>query len=651
MTDTRRDYHVQDLQAMTKDLIWALPKGGLRLTFDDGETLVVPTYSTIRSWYMWRLFSMWPGAKITKRHHLLYSSESKSTHVKLMDKVFKDVVMGHFPNFLEGEANDQIWTIARIITEVTNELYNDTLSMLGSHVTGLDLEDLLELQTDPKVVQAKKDFDDGKITAEEEHNIIFGHITGEDTPYPHNNIVRDIQAGALNKLQSQQVIGSRAYHPDIDGESCEYPIIPGYGDGITSLYDRLYESRGAAISVYMTSGPLEDSEYNNRVCQQLCAVISGIEYGDCGGQFTVPWLVGETDLESLIGKVYQPAKGKYKMIKADDTHLVGQTINVRSITTCSNDDPSKPCSVCLGWNSVVTPPKANPGHMLAVKPLGDLSQTIMSFKHVIASTKNELLSIDGENNRFLAESRENPFYIHMTREMINGKFALRLKQADVKYINNIVDADDMDAVDTEMISALTYTQFVEYDKMGNIINSWEVPVSLGGRGSPITTYFLEYMRTTGWDVIGDSIEIDIKDWDYTLPIIKTRRVGEDLMALLVDVTNFLLSPNTRAHNRAIDFNAPGPAIRALMGIFKSKFNVNFSQVEVFVRALMCKGETSFALPKGGEPFRFDKQHRIIQSRGIGGAFAYEGIPELLKKPSTYTRFEDNIPGTGLDFFV
>ncbi|QAX96036.1 hypothetical protein [Vibrio phage vB_VmeM-Yong XC32] len=647
----RVDYHVREILAMPKNEIWALPDGGLRLTFDDGQTVVVPTRTTILSSYYWKMFAEWPGADITLDHHINRAIITEGTHVKIGGKVFWDVFFGHHPNYLCGEGAKAIWTMSRRLVEIGNEMFNDTTNMLGEYVVSLDIEDVVDILNFEAVVNAKQDYRDGKATVEDTHDRVFGAIVDPESPLRNTAVAEGMANGLLNRRQATQVIGPRAFVPDINGESCPVPIYEGYADGLHTLYDHFRESRAASISLYMQSGPLEMSEYNNRMCQFLCGVIRGIHYGDCGGKVTIPWKVEEGDPKLLKGKVYMDDNDKPVVIWGNEDDLVGKTIRLRSITTCSHGDPTRPCSVCVGLNAITTPPGTNLGHHLSTEPLARISQTILSTKHVLASTKSVHLDINENNARFLRLKKDDQFVVMLNKEVTEGKFAIRIPQIQVGCINDVLSADDVMQLSPERISKLENVQIISYNRAGSIQDILDVDLSIGGKGSPLTIDFLAYMKEEQWEVVGQSIEVSLTNWDYTRPFIKTPRRGEDIMEILRITTQFLESPNAPGAVRAVDYEHVGPACRALLDGMSSKIAVNFTHVEVFVRALMASGDTSYALPVGGEAFRFIRLKEAIQKRGLGAALAFERIRDLIQDPATYLRHKDDLPGHELDHMV
>lgn len=643
-------YHVRDILAMPKNERWAIPDTDtIMLTFDDGEQVEVATRPTIISSYYWELPNAFPGLRLTKDHHFLDEDYGKSSHLKMATRVFWDTFMAANKAWLCGEAQHVMWDMTRMIWDIGNEIYNDTVSMLGSYAMTMDLDDLLDVILQPDVVRLKQEYREGKISIDEEHKQIFTAVRGDEN-LSGNAFNCGFRADLSKPRSFYQSIGSRAFVPDINGVTSETPIYDGYGDGLKSTYDRLVESRSASIALYMQSGPLEASEYNNRMSQLMTMVVQQVHYGDCGGAHAIEWKVEEGDLPHLVGKCHM-VDGQPRVIFGDETDLVGTTIKLRSMMTCDNHDPAHPCSVCVGINALTAPPRTNLGYYLSTEPLARISQTILSIKHLLASTTLSKLEIKGEDNHWLRVSDETDQFTHLTKEVLTHPTAVRFGKEATPYLNDILAVDDVYDLSLETLSSLDSIQIVLMDNKRLVRSTHTIPTTVAGKGSQLTYAFLEYMKQVGWEPVGESYEVNLENWNVDEPFLSIPRRGEDIMEVLSIATDFLHSPTGAKYPRAIDYKKPGPAARAFLYGLREKIFVNFSHVEIFVKALMARGDTSYALPVGGEPFRFLRMKDAIKNRGAGAAMAFEDQKAVLSDPATYLRFKDEINGTQLDAYV
>lgn len=653
MTNKNRNYTASAIARLTKQEVWALPDGGLYVTYDDGVCRKVKTRATIYSWYYWKMFNEY-GGQILPQHHVdpdpmtIDTPYTDSSHMDLASMVFWDCFFSNPDNKMSYNGQEQLWHMSRRIYQITNELYNDNILKLSSHVDTISLDSVMEILSLPAVMEAKRRHADREITVQEAHDIVYGTMTDSAGKLEYNDLPNGCRAKQMDRRQITQLIGPRGNIPDINGVAFNTPIDTGYVDGFDNTYDRYIEGRTASIALYMASGPLEASEYFSRQNQLACGVLSGVSYNDCGGKHTVPWKVRKNDLKYIEGK-YHMVDGKPVLLKGDEKHLIGTTIQIRSICTCSSNDPSKPCAICLGFNAYVIPPGANLGHHLSIEPLSRISQTILSTKHVLSSTKSTYIEINGDDCAFIQYGEESNHHLRFTDEVGNGQWLLRIAIGDAMFLNDVHAVEDIDTLTPGRLSSCTEVELVKLDKNGNVSVVHTITTSVGGKGSPLSKEMLVFLKDNPWTIEADQIEIDLTEWDVTKPFIVSPRRGDDMMSILNITMRFLHCPVKERKSRIIDYATPGAAMMELLDLLSSKIHVNLSHVEVFIRSLMVReGDAGYGLPIAGEPFYFCPLKEVISRRSIGASFAFEGQEHLITSPASYLRLHTDIPGSPLD---
>ncbi|CAH0448047.1 RNA polymerase beta subunit [Vibrio phage vB_VpaM_sm033] len=654
----RRDYTIDELIAMTKEEMWSLPEGGLRVTFSDGVIKDRTNVFKI-NWYFWQLFKF-GGLKGVSTAHFMGGEDfnfNGGIPSKELSKIFWEVFVRKCGGFFPGQGLDLVWDMSRRTYQIINELYNDSIFKMGEHVSTLSLVDLIQVLDDPEVIDAKAKWAAGEMDVDSAHNVTWGRLTSKDEQYKFNELARGCRTSIFNRRQTNQTIGPRANIPEINGEAHRTPIAPGYIEGLDKQYDRIIESCTASIAYFMAKAPLEASEYNNRMAQFMTSVIRGIDHTDCCSDKTIPWRVRDAkDLEILTGKFHM-VDGKYQMIFGYEEHLIGELIQVRSFTTCKSKDPQYPCAICVGWNAWTTPPGSVLGHHLSIEPLSRISQTILSTKHVIASTKPLYLSIAPENQLRVRLDMENPHNVIFNREPKADKIFFRFARDEAIFLNDILNIEEIQDIIPTRISSLTNIQVLAHMPKKATPTVYNVDVSLGGFGSPLSKEFLTFLRhqfdnESSWDIVGTNIEVDVTEWDFGQPVVVTPKRGADIMSVLYTFQDFVNSPSKANAVRAADFDAPGPAIEALLYGLDKYIDVNFAHAEVFVRALMsgvdAAGYLTYELPRGGEPFKFGSMKDIIHNRSESTNLAFEGHVRHITSPGTYLKDDFNIPSASMD---
>lgn len=646
MTQVNRDYHIRDIMALTIPERLELPDGGLRLTFDDNTVEVFKTRSTIISSMYWDLVTLYPGLTIKPIHHQGNDHYTSGSHNKLASLVFWHTY------FASGEPTQQkVWDMTKDLYQSVNNVYNIYAKELLPWVSTMSLDDMMDIFFHPITIEAKKRFEDGLITITECHDIIYTLMTSDREELKYNQVRCACVAGLLSQRQIKQMIGPRGAIPDVNGETFEHPVLPGYIEGLSTFYDSFTETRTASIALYATSSPLEASEYNNRQCQLACSVVRNITYGnesDCGGSHYLNIPVDETLLPMLAGKYMIQDNGSLRMIIGNEKSLLGKIVKVRSLTRCSNENPQSMCLTCVGQNGLTVPPGTNAGHHLSIEPQDKISQTILSTKHVIASAVALALLMDkGNRSRFLLQDEDDKFNIRLKDTGKHQK--IRIHKDNVMFINDVFTADDITDLSINAISDVSELQIcIVNDETGDIATIERVSLEVAGKGSPLAHAFLKYLKDNRWQIVGKYIEIDMIDWNYDEVVVRTNPISEDIMALFNAFKTFLHAPKDSLEPRITDYRNVEDAIVALARILSTKLKVNFTHLEVFIRPLMCKGDTGYMLPRPDEAFRFVPIKEALQHRGMGNALGYQEQAQLLTDPEVYNRAMYEIPSTPLD---
>ncbi|AXH70825.1 RNA polymerase beta prime subunit [Vibrio phage BONAISHI] len=650
-----RDFTAWEIANMPRAQVAALPRGGLRVTFRDGKVIKCKTEAVKESWFYWRVFAENGLDLITSIHFIGNEGYNTGTHKKMCSLLHWAVFMGKYPDLQPGQGIQDFWDLSRRIYFIGNEVFNSSTHGDTAYMKSLDLMDLVEITEHPVVVEAKQKFRDGEISVDECNDQVWFLLLSDDPDMQHNPVAQYARAGIYNRRQIVQMCGVRANIPDTNGEAFGTHIDVSYVEGLSSNFDRTIESRTASIAYANAKGPLEDSQYNNRQCQLMGSVITGIYHGDCKSNKPLAFAVNnKADLDFITGKYIITEKGYY-LVRGHEENLIGTEVKYRSITTCDHKDTSSPCAVCMGIAAWTTPPGTSPGHHLMIEALAKIAQNLLSTKHVISSTTCLYVNETGTNAGWLKLDPDNKQMVYLDPNLRQNKYTMKLRVAkeEAMFITDVDNIDNIDDLDNTRISFVSIAQMILYDERGRARQTHDLDFTVSNAGCPLSHEFLRYAKKKGWDISGNSYEFDMSDWNYDEPIMVTPRRGEDMMAILVNVRDFLDSVNKVGTVRAADFDNPGPAIRSLYEIMQNgKIHVNMINVEVFIRALMSRldenGDPTFELPRGSEPFTFIRKKDAIKFRSIGPALGFEGQDSILGNPKTYQRKNLKIPAANID---
>jgi len=627
----------------------ALPDGTwIYVDFSNGALVKSVKSAITLSWYFWDMHRRYPGSEIKPTHMVQAKAFEKGAELDLSAVLFWDIYYGchqYHSARTEEERDLLVWEMSEALYETINTVYNMTVSKLARYLTTVSLKDVYELLHHPTILAAKQQcyeaMDNPGSDIGEVMRNSFNQITktakGDDPMLRDNMIAKMTRAGVLDTRQLLQIIGPRGFVTATDGSTYKEPIRPGYADGLSEIHESMTESRTGSLSLYMNEGALEKSEYFNRQMQLLTSVIAKVVGDDCGTIDTIPCLIGENELKSYGGK-FHIVDGVTKEIDITDTSLINTIVHVRSITLCKNHDPTTMCKKCFGMMYKVMPPGTNIGHALITKPLSDISQNMLSTKHIVSSVMSLYLSLGGVYLEWFKYGPDNKSSI-VFKKNNNHKYLLRFAVEEAPGLSWVTACDDPSSFSPQRISCVTAIHLAEMGNDGQAKSGWTTfPTIVGSKGSALSTEVLLCIRRNGLKVIGGQIEV-ILDNFADKEIIITPRRNENILLYLNQIRHFVFGADKKGDTGdcIVSYTNVGKAIAALKRIFDEKISVNFIHSEIVVKACMTVDpqKRNFNLPIGGQPFVFSNAKSILANRSLGAALAYQGQRDLLKRPASY----------------
>ena len=628
-----KTYKAEELVALSLKDMEALPDGALDIKFTD-KTIRTTKRRTLISWFLWRLHRDFPNTTLNSQHHIGNKQIVKGFEQKIGAMIFWDI----YESFVDPH-KELVWDMSRVFYQICNALHNYTVSDLGEYITSVDIFDIHALITDPVIADVRAKMRSHEIPYSEGYKIIIKEIQSPKPSFRFNGVCQMARPGLLSTKQLTQFIGSRGYTFATSGDLFPEGIDQAYMDGLSTAYDSMTESRSASRSLYMNDDPLKDSEYLNRQMQLLCASISKVKHKDCGTKHALPWFVTKEDLESLTGK-YHMVDGKPVLIRGTEKELIGTLIQLRSITLCENHDTTTTCQTCLGITHRVIPKRTNLGHFLTIDPLSQISQLMLSTKHVETSEGALKLNLENKAGKWLKLLPADPTRVLVRRTAGNGNFIIKIAESEITGLNIVRNCDNVEGLAPQRISKITEMAMAQADIEGKqkgdfVLFSTEV----GGEGSALSTAVLKQIKS-GNVVLEDGFVIIPLTNMLAETLIITPRRGEDMISYQRTVKRFIFSSDSDAvkGDCLVAHNNPGQAVAALKRLFDEKIKTNFVHSEIFVRASMTVNGygKDYRLPVGGEPFTFMPAAAIIANRATAPALAFQGQGRYLHNPATYT---------------
>lgn len=629
----------------TDVMAWDIPPGQHQVKFAD-KTVKMTREKLIYSRFYWHLHRV-VGSRSIPSTHALLGDYRADTHIKLGAVVF----MGVFNSLPQPPKPGVIWELSREFLEIGSAICNMVSAQLGAYVTSACLYDAVAILEDPRVKEAKESYRAAvpdknyslpqsaiKEEMEKVYSVVRHVLYSDDAGNLLGNGIRKLcRTGQVSQGQMLQLIGPRGFVPDVDGWVFQYPIDNGYLEGLDKLVDAAMESRSSSRSLLMQDDPLQQSEYFNRRMQLLCSVIHSVVGDSCTGYVTDNYYVNEGESEMLKGS-YHMVDGQPVMIWDDHADLVGQFIQLRTISGCNNEDPQTVCKTCLGWTHNVIPPGTNVGHAICTILCAIITQLLLSNKHFEGSALAATLDMTALANKWLRKDKNNTSILYLRREMKSRKPVLMVPVDYARQINQILSVD-VDQLPVSRITSCPMAFLHTRDRQGNIQHPGDqIDLSVAGAGSYLSMDTLEYMKAHGWEQNGKFIQVNLERWDYSKPLFMTPRTSDNVHLFLKIIKNFIMPPKNigiLAHRSRVQ------ALNEFTDLLSKRLKFNIVCAQIFIRACMLKidehGETTYDLPRAADDFVYGSASSILLNRTLAGMLAYQEQSRCMSNPDWYLR--------------
>lgn len=649
-------YHVKALLAMTEDQIDQLPQFHT-VIFDDGESFQTSRNETLYSWYFWELFRPYPKSRILAKHHvktvLKGEALNTDTHSKLCSAIFRSIVEDE-GLFLPVQKEPLLAAIYRVISSTMSKISLRS----EENVTSIDILDFIQIAKHPAIealrIETYKDPRKIKYAYEETMKIIHS-----EPSLFNNGLAKAVRAKMVKTNQVTQCVVFRGYATEVDGAIFSKPIWSNYTFGNTSFYDFVADSRTAAKSHYYSDTALKDSEYMARKFQLFSTVVEHIDYKDCGSTKHELWTVqGERrdssgtviypgDLPFLIGKYYlEEGHPGYKCIEGNEKHLIGKKIQFRSVMYCNCENQHNVCHVCVGKLSENISRFANLGHLGSVSTTKDLTQNILSIKHVNTSSTVQKILLAEHEARFMNVGGDgSAFYLNESLGAVSPRLVINREEAV-----GLVDLETTDDVDRISLARVSEIRKIKLETVsGGRDFSVVLDVQQKGKPSMMSREMLCYLKLHGWKMNEQNdFVFDMKEWDFSWPLFVMPN-KEDSFVDLANAVDVLVRSSQKMLQKRLIKDAAAVLLQELFELVNSKLQINILSFEIIVYALMVESVSSYAMARGAKEPVLGVAELLTKYRSLGTALAYQSQDDTLTDPFNF--FQGKRPDNAMDVFL
>jgi len=623
-------YNARDLMALTKDELWALPEEHHTVVFDDG-VVTTHTRATITSAYFWGLLKDYPEVPVTRNFHMQDATFSSGLMLDILNRILW-TVYDHYAGAVHSEV------LAQKVFNVNNEFYNDFTTRISEYVAGMSMFDILEVMYHPDIKAANDKVDASQHSIENECYPAIKNALLNAPSLRQSALAKACRSGTVKMGQVLQSVGPRGFLTDINSDIFPEPIMTGYIEGINGLYETTIESRSGSKSLLYNKELLRTTEYFNRKTQLIAEYVQQLHAGDCG----TPHLVDMPILRELLpyyeGKYYMN-EGKLTAMRGDEEHLIGTVVKMRSVLGCVHPDPTGLCEVCYGELGKSIPLGTNLGQVSAVSMGDKITSSVLSTKHSEATSTVEKFKLNKTEGRFLKYG-EKPENLYLKPEYQTKKLKLVVARQEVANLADVLMLSDLDNYPVANASQITMMQIiVDYGDEGK---SYDVlRVSLYNRKSSFSRELLKHIASKRWTHDErENVVIDLDGFDVKQPLLSLPFKHVSMHEVMKRIQSFLHS-SSDTENKKLKVNAkdvttsklkflksykdPVEALVTFTAMLNEKLNVNIVHCEVLVYAMMIRSaaQKDYRLPKPGIHGSFETYNRLMTSRSLSAAMAYE----------------------------
>lgn len=540
-------------------------------------------------------------------------------------------------------------TVYKKMYEALNATYNGIAIPNTRHQTGISVMDFIEIQKDPRLMEAINVAKQLKTPAAVNATYVALDVVMRDPKYSHNPVAVGYITGTMNKDQLKQMLASRGFVTEINSSIFKTPVTNSFVMGLSDIYEFTIESRAAVKAAYLSKVAVEKSEYFAREWQLVTSIVERIWDGDCGSTSYNEWYVRSAedsplekdDLDFLIGKWYLDEKTKkLKPITKYDRHLIGKTIKMRDARKCTHEDPTKICSVCYGELAFGIHAHTGLGYISSTTVSAAISQKLLSAKHLTSSAKSTSTKLDGETkNYFVVKDGNNIHFRSSVRLDGNTNYKLMIPQEQVPGLATLNESTDVSKLYIGKISTID-TVFLEVTKNDSIL-VYEINLKTNNRCANLTKEALSYVINNYTLDDLDRVIIDLTEWNNSSPLFNLPEIEFNFLELSNTVKN--LFKYMKADSQS-EFVNSEDLLKKVFDLVNLKLNVNIALLETIIYAFSVADakNSDYNLHRN----KNTEQHlqsipKLITNRGLGAGLGWEKILHtIIYNPTVY--YEDSI---------
>ena len=386
-------------------------------------------------------------------------------------------------------------------------------------------------------------------------------------------------------------------------------------------------------------------------------MINHLVPGDCGStEYTTLTVPPDDDgrkmLRSLAGLYLRTADDKLVEIFPHMEHLLGKTIEFRTSLNCRHAKNQGVCETCYGATSYAIPYDTNPGHVSCTAMCKDISQLIISTKHLDFIVHRFMVILRGKDTMYLRTDKSSHENIYLKPQPKGNSIVMRFLTDEAKRLVDIKYVTKMSNLPITRVSALSTVEFWVRDENSGLIDGSEVDLVKSATKASLSEEMLTYLREHGWRVEGNRTYVELNDWNYNHPIFTYPLKHESMSEYGKRVETFIRSggktdddddleveSSTRRNNTTLTaYSDPNAALMDAYTLISDKLkDIHMGHIATILLASRVNEAMSgdWSMPSSIHRGEFKMHDEIIRHRSLSVAMLYGWQLQVFNDLSCY----------------
>lgn len=332
---------------------------------------------------------------------------------------------------------------------------------------------------------------------------------------------------------------------------------------------------------------------------------------------------------------YVDAEKTFKAIRIGDKHLIGKTINLRTVFNCIHPDIYGVCVKCFGELGLSFPKNTNIGHHCASALQSKVGQRILSTKHEESNATVDNIVFNAMEAQ-IVKIGADPSKVYLQPSMQGKQLTITIAEREAPNLHDLIFVEDTNVLVPGRYSELRRVKFtiVERGKTDVAL----VQMYIGTRYGFISQELLTYIKQVNWtmDDLGNYV-VDLSSFDTRQPMFVIPKKHYSTVDHMQAIEAMVKGKSRNGVPSILDYDSPGKALVELHDLVASKLSVSISHLQTIILSTMVENKQTrnFNLPKDRLHAKSETYRSLMNLRSLAPTMAFEGQVNALYASTSY----------------